>query len=432
MDKNKSLTIIDHELLYKISTYQLIMAKMAYITILKKEINFLDEEIKLAEKIDELNTKDKEELKRALLEKSDKKLRKKALNECYHIIKLFLSSGGNITVIGEILNLNGSEIEKITINYSTMLESVNYQDFYTGKKPSHAIIEISKLSQTSYKKIPEQTSIKPIEANIRVSPRDSKPLTQISFSLNIPEWFKTARKLTIDDIMLENAIGNIYETCGSVFTSAQVYKALNGINEDITIREDTLTEIDNRIRRLSQIWCSISFKAQAELYNKKHTDNPIESSKIEGHILNCDYVEIVFKNGEKRAGWKLLSCPKLYQYSKIIGQVKTYPIGVLQSSKKTSQLKTSIRFYILQQIARISQNKGATITYDSILEAIDDKIALNDRRYRLKRIIIINEILDDIKNIKYDNGLPVIIKWNEIKKDNKSHGVYIETPQQEQ
>lgn len=432
MDRNKSLMVIDNALEELILTYQLIIVKMAYRTVLKQEINHINIEIKtiLIEKIKKLSIQDKEKLKKALLEKSVKALRKNSLKSCYHDIVSFLKDGGNIAEIGEELKLNNNEIEKINISSKAILESVNYQDFFTGKKLNQTIIEISKLSQTSYKRIPEQTSIKPIEADIRVSPRD-RPLTQISFSLNIPEWFKTARKLTIEDIMLENAIGNLFETCGSVFTSAQVYKALNGISADTTIREEILTEIDDRIRRLSQIWCKIDFKEQAELYNKKHASRPIESCKIEGHILNCDYVEVVFKNGEKKAGWKLLSCPKLYQYSKTIGQVKTYPIGVLQSTSKTSQLKTSIRFYILQQIARISQNKGDTITYDSILEAIDDQAALNDRRYKLKRINIINEILDDIKNIKYDNGLPIITKWKEIKENNKSYGVYIETPQQD-
>ncbi len=432
MDRNKSLMIVDDALEEQLLTYQLIILKMAYKTVIEKEINFIDTEIYLLKTINALNKSDKEKLKTALLEKSDKALTKKALNECYHNIIFFLNNGGNITEIGEALKLNGNELGIITINNNATLESVNYQDFYTGKKPSQAIIEISKISQTSYKRIPEQTNNKPIEADIRITPRKTKPLTKISFSLNIPEWFTTIRKLTLEDIMLENAIGNLYETCGSVFTAAQVYKVLNGINEDVTIKEETLTEIDNRIRRLSQIWCKIDFKAQAELYNKKNTDNPIKSSKIEGHILNCDYVEIVFKNGEKRAGWKLLSCPKLYLYSKTIGQIKTYPLRVLQSSSRRNQIKTSIRFYILQQIARISQNKGATITYNSILEAIDDQAALNDKRYRLKRIIMINEILDDIKNIKYDNGLPIITEWKEIKENNKPHGIYIETPQQEQ
>ncbi len=430
MDRNKSLMVIDNALEELILTYQLIITKMAYRAVLKQEINRIDSEIILLKKINALNNQDKEKLKKSLLEKTDRTLRKKSLKAIYHEIISFLRGGGDITGIREELKLNDNEIKKINIGNKTILESVNYQDFYTGKKPNQAIIEISKLSQTSYKRIPEQTSIKPIEAFIRVSPRD-RPLTQISFSLNIPEWFTTARKLTLEDIMLENAIGNLYETCGSVFTSAQVYKALNGINEDITIKEETLEEIDNRIRRLSQIWCKIDFKAQVELYNKKHEDKPIESGKIEGHILNCDYVEVVFKNGEKKAGWRLLSCPKLYQYSKTIGQIKTYPIRVLQSSSRRNQIKTNIRFYILQQIARISQNKGATITYDSILEAIDDQAALSDKRYRFKRIVMINEILDDIKNIKYDNGLPIITKWKEIKEDNKSHGVYIETPQQD-
>ena len=432
MDRNKSLMVIDNALEELILTYQLIIVKMAYKTVLKQEIKRINTEIKtiLIEKINTLNSQDKEKLKKSLLGKTDRILRKKDLKAIYHEIISFLKDGGNIAVVREELQLNDNEIENINISNKTILESVNYQDFYTGKKPNQAIIEISKISQTSYKRIPEQTSIKPIEAFIRVSPRD-RPLTQISFSLNIPEWFTTARKLTIEDIMLENAIGNLYETCGSVFTASQVYKVLNGINEDITIKDETLEEIDNRIRRLSQIWCKIDFKAQVELYNKKHEDKPIESGKIEGHILNCDYVEVVFKNGEKKAGWKLLSCPKLYLYSKTIGQIKTYPLRVLQSSSRRNQIKTNIRFYILQQIARISQNKGTTITYDSILEAIDDQSALNDKRYRLKRIVMINEILDDIKNIKYDNGLPIITKWKEIKENNKSHGVYIETPQQD-
>ena len=71
MDGNKSLMVIDNVLEELILTYQLIIVKMAYKTVLKQEINHINTEIKtiLIEKIKKLSIQDKEKLKKAIKEK---------------------------------------------------------------------------------------------------------------------------------------------------------------------------------------------------------------------------------------------------------------------------------------------------------------------------------------------------------------------------
>ena len=312
-------------------------------------------------------------------------------------------------------------------------EQVSIKESLAMTQGMHSLITryaISKLAQRVPMLILDGTS-----DNIEViRPKGERKAIEISVSVGTPEGLTTNKKLTLFDMMVVDAIGNLaddgyIDSNGvMVITPEMVYRQINGLADGERVSKKAVELVKCSMVKLNDTKVKADFSAHL----RAATRGKVKEYKYEGHIIEGYNVMVRFKDNREIDGWKILDIPIIYKYSKAVKQIATVDRRVLTMGDiSNTQPVMLMRYYLLQQIERIREKPGkpgeTDVKYDSIFTATGDTVPMEKtaygRKQRANRIKAIKAILDVFKKVGHIAG------WRETGKGNRGQkdGVEIDT-----
>ena len=194
---------------------------------------------------------------------------------------------------------------------------------------------------------------------------------------------------------------------------------MTGLNSDDKITRESRRKIIKSMNKLMTTLINIDFSEQVKAHNMD-----VKSATICGNMIYCKRVHVVFKNNVTAIGYKIIEAPPLFEYSKLIKQVRTLPIDLLKiKNLKDSDNIIVLKNYLLTQIELMRPAPGRrprekTINYDTIFSECNIKIDTRHLKARFRGYIA--KILDSWKEKKY------IKNWKEVKVKNSFEKITID------
>jgi len=224
--------------------------------------------------------------------------------------------------------------------------------------------------------------------NLRINNENKKEiLTKVSLNYddeNIQIYDKNKR-FTPYDRTVHNAVCSLFEAGNTNFTPDQVYRAMNGLDDQQYVSPQAVGAITRSLDKQRRIYAKVDYTNEAKAYRKD-----VNSCIVEDYILSAKKITLE-AGGQRVTGYKLNSKPILYQYAQVSGQVLTVPSKLLNTKDviKSTPEVIIIREYLIRRIEVMKKNKDQSnrILLDSVYEEIDQPEPTKEKAKKVRDTI---------------------------------------------
>lgn len=240
------------------------------------------------------------------------------------------------------------------------------------------------------------------ETDILVIDKPKKEvITKISLNYddNNIEIFDKNKRFTPYDRTVHNAICSIYEAGNINFTPNQVYRCMNGLNDNEKVSPQAIGAVTRSIDKTRRIYAKANYENEAKAWKKD-----IDKCIIEDNILSAKKITLE-AGGNEVVGYKINSKPILYEYAQVSGQVLTVPSSLLNTKDKINSSKevTIIREYLIRRIevmkGKNNKHQAKKIKLEAIYEELGLKKVTKDKSRKIRNTT--TKLLESFKNKKY-------------------------------
>lgn len=221
---------------------------------------------------------------------------------------------------------------------------------------------------------------------------------------------ETDKKFTAYDRAVHNAICSIYEAGNRLFTPDQVYRCMNGLDDQQYVSPQAVGAITKSIDKSRRIHVKVDCTKEAQAYNKK-----AEKMIMDGYILAATRINVK-AGGKEVTGYELNNKPILYRYAQMTKQIITVPSKLLNTKDviKSTPDVIVIREYLIRRIEGMKNEKNNLknqIAFEKVYIELDQPNPIKQKAQKIRETIDI--LLKKFKNEKY-------IKGHEFYKEGKS------------
>ena len=267
--------------------------------------------------------------------------------------------------------------------------------------PEYEIVPMSKLAQTasakSTRKVADvQRALFETGLNLDIGGEKGNGVTEaVVFEFDGKEL---AEGITYDDIVLQEAIASIYHAGGREFTIMSVWRAMTGVTDPK--RHPGKVEA-RRIEKLIKKHMGLRLRVDlSKVAAKWKRPLIVDGEELSSPVMEPRMIEAVPFHGVNSKGewvtwWQLTLPPAFYIESFVLGQVSSYPLGLLESESRDSSERVAMRHYIMRRLKDM-QNQHAKlkkketlkqplrrIRYAAIADAVGIDIGDTQRKKRL-------------------------------------------------
>lgn len=213
------------------------------------------------------------------------------------------------------------------------------------------------------------------------NPKENDERKRITIPI-LPETYELPERVTPFDMVVHNAVCTLLESGRTVFTPAEIYRAMNGMTNCEYVKMTAIEHICRSVEKMRVILLTID---RTEMIEKA---DGLEELKVtvENYMLPVKKYMFHFKNSDV-AGYALLDIPPLLEHSKSLNRVRTLPIELLNTKKlRSSKEIIIVKNYLLTQIELMKPKKGRSnvILYRTLFDecGIDSQNPTITKRYR--------------------------------------------------
>ena len=236
--------------------------------------------------------------------------------------------------------------------------------------------------------------------NLRVNGENKKEiLTKVSLNYddkNIQIYDKDKR-FTPYDRIVHNAVCSLFEAGNTKFTPDQVYRAMNGLDDQQYVSPQAIGAITRSLNKQRRIYAKVDYTNEAKAYRKD-----VNNCIVEDYILSAKKI-ILKAGGQRVTGYKLNSKPILYQYAQVSGQVLTVPSKLLNTKDviKSTPEVIIIREYLIRRIELMKKNKDQSnrILLERVYEELNEPEPTKKKALKIRNII--EKLLSKFVSEKY-------------------------------
>ncbi len=302
--------------------------------------------------------------------------------------------------LDRINNLQQSDIEKLELSViMDMIDGKGLEqeiELLDGIVPESYIIPNNKLVNTMAK----GEVLCNENFNLRINNENKKEiLTKVSLNYddeNIQIYDKNKR-FTPYDRTVHNAVCSLFEAGNTNFTPDQVYRAMNGLDDQQYVSPQAVGAITRSLDKQRRIYAKIDYTNEAKAYRKD-----VNSCIVEDYILSAKKITLE-AGGQRVTGYKLNSKPILYQYAQVSGQVLTVPSKLLNTKDviRSTEDVIIIREYLIRRIEVMKKNKDQSncILLERVYEELNEPEPTKKKALKVRNII--EKLLSKFVSEKY-------------------------------
>ena len=304
-------------------------------------------------------------------------------------------------------NIQDFSFSKVALSFSELLDAINIKSSsIEGKEeiellnsiiPQNYIIPNNRLINKMVKG--EAPYNKEFELRINKEAAKKEILTKVSLNYddeNIQIYDKDKR-FTPYDRTVHNAVCSLFEAGNTNFTPEQVYRAMNGLDDQQYVSPQSVGAITRSLDKQRQIYAKVDYTNEAKAYRKD-----VRSCIVEDHILSAKKITLE-AGGHKVTGYKLNNKPILYEYAQLTGQVLTVPSKLLNTKDviKSTEDVIIIREYLIRRIEVMKKNKDQSnrILLERVYEELNEPEPTKKKALKVRNII--EKLLSKFVSEKY-------------------------------
>ena len=303
-------------------------------------------------------------------------------------------------------NIQDFIFSKVALSFSELLDAINIKSSsIEGKEeiellnsiiPQNYIIPNNKLINKMVKGEAPYNE----EFDLRINKEAKKKIiTKVSLNYddsNIQIYDKD-RRFTPYDRTVHNAVCSLFEAGNTNFTPEQVYRAMNGLDDQQYVSPQSVGAITRSLDKQRQIYAKVDYTNEAKAYRKD-----VRSCIVEDHILSAKKITLE-AGGHKVTGYKLNNKPILYEYAQLTGQVLTVPSKLLNTKDviRSTEDVIIIREYLIRRIEVMKKNKDQSnrILLERVYEELNEPEPTKKKALKIRNII--EKLLSKFVSEKY-------------------------------
>ena len=304
-------------------------------------------------------------------------------------------------------NIQDFSFSKAALSFSELLDAINIKSSsIEGKEeiellnsiiPQNYIIPNNRLINKMVKgEVPYNKEFK---LRINKEAAKKKILTKVSLNYddsNIQIYDKD-RRFTPYDRTVHNAVCSLFEAGNTNFTPDQVYRAMNGLDDQQYVSPQSVGAITRSLDKQRRIYAKVDYTNEAKAYRKD-----VRSCIVEDHILSAKKITLE-AGGHKVTGYKLNNKPILYEYAQLTGQVLTVPSKLLNTKDviRSTEDVIIIREYLIRRIEVMKKNKDQSnrILLERVYEELNEPEPTKKKALKVRNII--EKLLSKFVSEKY-------------------------------
>ena len=292
-------------------------------------------------------------------------------------------------------NIQDLSFSEVSLSFSELLDAINIKSSsIEGKEeiellnsiiPQNYIIPNNRLINKMVKgEVPYNKEFK---LRINKEAAKKKILTKVSLNYddsNIQIYDKD-RRFTPYDRTVHNAVCSLFEAGNTNFTPEQVYRAMNGLDDQQYVSPQSVGAITRSLDKQRRIYAKVDYTNEAKAYRKD-----VRSCIVEDHILSAKKITLE-AGGHKVTGYKLNNKPILYEYAQLTGQVLTVPSKLLNTKDviRSTEDVIIIREYLIRRIEVMKKNKDQSnrILLERVYEELNEPEPTKETSRKVRNII---------------------------------------------
>ncbi len=292
-------------------------------------------------------------------------------------------------------NIQDLSFSEVSLSFSELLDAINIKSSsIEGKEeiellnsiiPQNYIIPNNRLINKMVKgEVPYN---KEFELRINKEAAKKKIITKVSLNYddeNIQIYDKDKR-FTPYDRTVHNAVCSLFEAGNTNFTPDQVYRAMNGLDDQQYVSPQSVGAITRSLDKQRQIYAKVDYTNEAKAYRKD-----VRSCIVEDHILSAKKITLE-AGGHKVTGYKLNNKPILYEYAQLTGQILTVPSKLLNTKDviRSTEDVIIIREYLIRRIEVMKKNKDQSnrILLERVYEELNEPEPTKETSRKVRNII---------------------------------------------
>lgn len=295
-------------------------------------------------------------------------------------------------VLDKLQSVDSNNIQDLS--FSELLNEINIKSLMGDKEeiellnsiiPQNYIIPNNRLINKMVKgEVPYNE-----EFDLRINKEAAKKKILTKVSLNYDDSniqiYDKDRRFTPYDRTVHNAVCSLFEAGNTNFTPDQVYRAMNGLDDQQYVSPQSVGAITRSLDKQRRIYAKVDYTNEAKAYRKD-----VRSCIVEDHILSAKKITLE-AGGHKVTGYKLNNKPILYEYAQLTGQVLTVPSKLLNTKDviRSTEDVIIIREYLIRRIEVMKKNKDQSnrILLERVYEELNEPEPTKETSRKVRNII---------------------------------------------
>ncbi len=210
---------------------------------------------------------------------------------------------------------------------------------------------------------------------------DKKEVDDMGLSDVIPKL------INVYDNEVFNGICSLADAGRYSFTDHELYRVITGKPVSSNVSSSALEEVGNSISKMQSILLSIDWTECAKMNGTNNSN--INNIVTRSNMLSIKRVPITMPNGTSTVGYKLLEEPDLYRYVKIMCQINSVNINVLQvPGVNYTKRSTVIKSYLARKIEAAKNDKDFCASTEIHIDDLFDSCQIGSVSRKVKADII--------------------------------------------
>lgn len=207
-------------------------------------------------------------------------------------------------------------------------------------------------------------------------------------------------RITPYDKTVHNAVCSIFEAGNEHFTTEQVYRVMNGLDNRNRVSPQAVGAVTKSIDKMARLRVEIDYTEEAK---ERHPETFKNKDRvfIESNVLAVDKITVK-AGGHSVTGYKLLRKPPLYEYAQFSKQVLSIENKLLNTSKaikRTTTEITVIREYLIRRMEYMKSGGSNRILFQRIYEEIGQAEPTRKKAMQIRKDVA--SLLDFYKSINH-------------------------------